>query len=266
MPVPDNELGAKLEALIVDASSLSTKIETNKAEALRTRGKKIAVRRFGVASTYVQRLDDLNFPTGQNRGYYSSDFTLWDQNTRELVVILSAMQDEFEAPDKQGEGSKMETPDKTKSKEIFIVHGQDEGMKQHVARVIDALGLEPVILHERPSMGRTIIEKFDANADVNFAIILLSPDDLAYPKIANPKSAKARARQNVVFEFGYFVGKLNRQNVLPLFRNEGNFEMPTDLLGVVYVTYDSGGGWKATLVRELKQAGYDVDANKVLHL
>jgi len=123
--------------------------------------------------------------------------------------------------------------------------------------------LKPIILHERPNEGRTIIEKFEKNADVQFAIVLLSPDDMAYAKGGTPADARARARQNVVLELGYFVGKLGRARVFAL-KRDTDIELPNDISGVVYTSYDSQGHWQFELVRELKAVGYAVDANALI--
>jgi predicted nucleotide-binding protein len=145
---------------------------------------------------------------------------------------------------------------------VFVVHGHDDEMKQHVARTLSTLGLHPIILHEQPNGGRTIIEKFEVNADVSFAVVLLSPDDMAFPAASNAKQAKPRARQNVVLELGYFVGRLGRNRVIALKR--GDLELPSDFSGVVYTPYDAAGHWRFELVRELKAVGYKVDANSLL--
>jgi predicted nucleotide-binding protein len=160
-------------------------------------------------------------------------------------------------------GSKINASSSAQTNKIFIVHGHDDAMKESVARAVSKLGLEPIILHEKPNSGRTIIEKFEKNADVQFAIALLSPDDLAYVATDSPKNAVPRARQNVVLELGYFVGRLGRDRVLAL-KKEGNLEVPSDFAGVVYTSYDPAGKWQFEMVRELKAAGYDVDANLVL--
>lgn len=159
---------------------------------------------------------------------------------------------------------------KNLSNDIFIVHGHSEEMKQSVARVVATLGLNSIILHEQPNEGRTIIEKFESNAGkINFAIILLSADDWAESEELLKKVRKEeiktylkkRARQNVVFEMGYFIGRLSRANVFILLQ-EG-VEKPGDLDGIVYTPYDTAGAWNIKLVKELKVAGYDVDANKL---
>lgn len=151
------------------------------------------------------------------------------------------------------------------SSKVFVVHGHDEEMKQAAARTLERLGLEPIILHEQPDQGRTIIEKFEDYSDVGFAVVLLSPDDMGYSRNESAESAKPRARQNVILELGFFVGKLGRSNVFVLFKNEDNFEIPSDYSGVIYQSYDGGSGaWRFELVQELSAAGYEVDANKLL--
>jgi predicted nucleotide-binding protein len=144
---------------------------------------------------------------------------------------------------------------------IFVVHGHDEGAREGVARFIEKIGLTAIILREQPNRGRTLIEKFvDHAREVGFAVVLLTPDDLG--GAAADEAQKSRARQNVVFELGYFVGSLGRGRACLL--RKGDVEIPSDLYGVVYTTMDSGNGWKIELARELKDAGFEFDADKVL--
>lgn len=153
------------------------------------------------------------------------------------------------------------------NKKVFIVHGQDNETKTIVARFVERCGLEPVILHEQDDRGRTIIEKFEQSSDVAFAVILLTPDDLGGLRPASGgttlENAKPRARQNVILELGYFIGKLGRTGVCALKR--GEVELPSDISGVVYTPYDGADeGWKIKLAREMRAAGLDVDLNKAL--
>lgn len=104
---------------------------------------------------------------------------------------------------------------KTDNNKVFIVHGHNIEVKETVARTIEKLGLEAVILNERPNTGQTIIEKLENNSDVGFAIILLTPDDLG--KAKSEDDYKYRARQNVLVEMGYFIAKLGREKVCPIF-------------------------------------------------
>jgi predicted nucleotide-binding protein len=144
--------------------------------------------------------------------------------------------------------------------QVFVVHGHDEAALQAVARFLEQLGLEAIILREQPDAGRTIIEKFeDCAADVGFAVVLLTPDDLAGPVIS--PAAASRARQNVIFELGYFAGKLGRGRACLL--RKGEIEIPSDLYGVIYTDMDAADGWKIKLVRELKAANLDFDANRM---
>lgn len=154
-------------------------------------------------------------------------------------------------------------PKSNATSEVFIVHGHDEEMKQAAARIVFRLKLNPIILHEQANEGRTLIEKFEKNSDVQFAIVLLSPDDLGYVAKCDPATARHRARQNVVLELGYFVGRLGRSRVFAL-KRDGDLELPSDLSGIVYTSYDVGGKWQFELARELKAAGYSIDANSIL--
>lgn len=144
------------------------------------------------------------------------------------------------------------------SRDIFVVHGRDEAAKAQVARVVERLGYRPVILNEKPNKGRTLIEKFEEEADVGFAIVLMTPDDLGSLAGEEPTP---RARQNVILELGYFIGRLGRDRVCTL--KIGNLDMPSDVIGVVYTEMDTGGAWRYTLAAEMKAAGYDVDLNKL---
>ncbi|MDI5922496.1 nucleotide-binding protein [Halomonas sp. LR5S13] len=145
------------------------------------------------------------------------------------------------------------------SRKIFIVHGHDDGARETVARFLERISLEAVILHEQANQGRTIIEKVVAHSDVGFAVVLLTPDDEGCAKGGKPEP---RARQNVLLELGYFIGRLGRDKVCALKR--GTLEIPSDFAGVVWETMDSNGGWKQALARELEAAGHSIDWNKVM--
>lgn len=143
---------------------------------------------------------------------------------------------------------------------VFIVHGHDGAPKAEVARFIEKLGFEAIILHERPNKGRTLITKFQEEAEgAGFAVVLLTPDDLGRPVTAT--ELNHRARQNVVFELGYFIGKFGPANVAALVK--GAPEKPSDFDGVVYISLDSAD-WHMKLGQELQEAGYAIDWNKVM--
>ena len=142
-------------------------------------------------------------------------------------------------------------------RKVFIVHGRDNEAKQELARFLSGLGLEPIILHEQASAGMTIIEKIERYAnDADFALVLYTPCDLGRGAHETKVPARNRARQNVVFEHGYLMAKLGRENVCALVK--GEIETPNDISGVVYVSLDEYGGWKIEVTKELLACGYEV--------
>lgn len=150
----------------------------------------------------------------------------------------------------------------TNSNEVFIVHGHDRTVKSEVARFVEQLGLEATILEEKPGGGRTIIEKFERYAsNAGFAIVLLTPDDVGAPR-DRQEDLKPRARQNVIFEIGYFFKGLGRGRVCAMSKED--VEFPSDLNGVSYVLLDSQDGWKLKLFREMKEAGFSIDSDKLV--
>lgn len=144
---------------------------------------------------------------------------------------------------------------------VFIVHGHDNLAKLEVSSFIKDIGFEPIILHEQASGGATIIEKIEQYSNVGFGIVLYTPCDVG-SKNAEPLSLTPRARQNVVFEHGYLIGKLKRGNVCALVK--GDIETPNDISGIVYVPLDDHGAWKIALAKELRKSGYKVDMNNVI--
>ncbi len=188
---------------------------------------------------------------------------LWNDNTINLfnqqLSILKSAQSSLDDINSKSLNNRI-----FNGKDIFIVHGHNEEMKQSVARCIEKLKLNPIILHEQSSKGKTIIEKFFDYSNVIYAIILLSADDIAYPRDENSNNFKYRARQNVIFELGYFMGKLGRERVLSLYEEIDNFEIPSDYNGVLFIPYDKKGNWKLELVKELKAVGISIDANNII--
>lgn len=141
---------------------------------------------------------------------------------------------------------------------VFVIHGHNVAARETVARFLQELALQPVILHEQPNKGRTIIEKFEDYANVRFAVVLLTPDDVG-ARVDEQSELNPRARQNVILELGFFLGKLGRKSVCALKMRD--VETPSDYDGVVYVDFDDAGAWKWILVRELKAAGFGIDTN-----
>jgi predicted nucleotide-binding protein len=145
--------------------------------------------------------------------------------------------------------------------DVFIVHGHDLEARVEVARFVERVGLNPIILEEQPDVGLTVIEKFERDAArAAAAIVLLTPDDVGSAKSAG--TLNPRARQNVVFELGYFAARVGRGRVFALMR--ADVEIPSDYRGVIYTVLDDHGGWKLKVAQNLKSAELPVDLEKLL--
>ena len=142
---------------------------------------------------------------------------------------------------------------------VFVIHGRDHGTRDTVKSFLQKLELDPVILEEQPDQGLTTIEKFEQNAEGGFVVALLTPDDVGGP---NADELQPRARQNVVFELGYFVRAFGRNRVRALMK--GEVEIPSDYAGVLYIPMDESGGWQMRLIREMNSAGFNINANLAL--
>lgn len=201
------------------------------------------------------------FQLGVQLGYRNVNglvSTLQDMEHRLFEPFLKFIENRlFSSKTSHGTPTGVTTRDATN---VFVVHGRDNEAKESVARFVEKLGLNAIILHEQLNRGRTIIEKFEEHASVGFAIILLTPDEIGKLADQPDLAFERQARQNVILEMGYFLGKIGRERVFALKR--GNVTVPSDYNGVVYTDMDTHGAWKVALVRELKAVGFDVDANK----
>jgi len=200
-----------------------------------------------------------SFADHQRRFLEGVDYTV--QRIEGLIERLKEKAEDLPKDTTQSAVTQERDHDGAKGRKVFLVHGHDDAARDSVARFLEKLHLEPVILREQPNAGRTIIEKFEAYADVDYAVVLLTPDDVGGP--ANtPEQIRPRPRQNVVFELGFFIGKLGRRNVCALYKRD--LEILSDYNGVLYVQMDGADGWKLQLARELRSAGLAVDLNLVI--
>jgi len=176
------------------------------------------------------------------------------EKVTQLQAVLRVLPELEEASGRPGEKSR---PNELNNR-VFLVHGHDHAMRNEVHLHLNHLGLEVVVLSDRPNVGRSLIEKFIAEAEVSYAVVLLSPDDLV-GESSDDEPPELRARQNVIFELGYFVGRLGRGAVCLV--RKGDVEIPSDLTGVVYTNWASD--WRMELTRELRAAGIPVDLTKL---
>lgn len=178
-------------------------------------------------------------------------------------LIIDVKNDEYDFRQSKAENEpevQLTQVEKPKNK-VFIVHGHDGEAKERTARFIEKLGFEAIILHEQASRSMTIIEKIENYSnDVGFGIVLYTRDDMGNVKgEAEKGELKYRARQNVVFEHGFLIGKIGRKNVTPLV--EGAIELPNDISGIVYI---NDKDWQLDIAKEMKAAGYAIDFNKLV--
>jgi len=183
----------------------------------------------------------------------------------ETIALLKSAQREVELMEEFQQNQIAEEVEKTievtdkgagKDQRIFIVHGHDDAKKHQLARFLSNLtGHEPVILHEQPNKGSVLIQKLEANAQkTGFAVVLLTADDEG--KAKRDSDYRPRARQNVVFELGFFIAALGRENVAVLM--EDGVEEPGDVTGLVYTPLDPAGAWKTSIATEIEESGIPV--------
>ncbi|PVX27706.1 MAG: hypothetical protein CW716_00875 [Candidatus Bathyarchaeum sp.] len=140
-----------------------------------------------------------------------------------------------------------------RSNQIFLVYGQDNPMTSDVTDTLQKLDLEPIILQD-------ITDKIADYPHISFAVVLLSPDILAYPKQKTSDQAKLHPTQNIIYTLGYLMGHLGTTNVAAIYPTKQNFKIP-DGSNVLWIEYKTG--WYLKLIKELKAANFEVDANKL---
>jgi predicted nucleotide-binding protein len=256
-----NEL---IEEIISQAEGID--FRNGQLDIVKKRAEMMIRKLFGDKSHYIKSLNSIRYSpmiwsTETSDSVFIRSFNGGKQN---LLNLLNVIKEDISLNLKLHNETKSSKTESCDNSNVFIVHGYNEEMKQSVARMIEKLDLNPIILHEQANIGKTIIEKFTDNSDGLFAIVILSADDIAYLRTDSLGNAKFRPRQNVIFELGYFMGKLGRERVLALHQIIDNFEIPSDYSGVIFVPYDENGKWKFELVKELKAIGVDVDANKII--
>lgn len=211
---------------------------------------------FGDNSNRIKEFERIYFSTP--RPFYR---TAYEHGLNSASALLKSMIEEIEdywEDEKQAQiSSSARENEQPSTKEIFVVHGRDKDTKNSVARFLEKLKLIPLSLAEIPGRGRTIIEKFEQHAQVGFAIVLLTPDDAG--SLQGDTNLSPRARQNVIFELGFFIGRLGREGVCAL--TKGDVEIPSDYAGIEYIPLDDSDGWQMKLFEELKSAGMPVDPN-----
>ena len=221
---------------------------------------------FDASSIHLADFDDIRFNlrVSSHRTTREDDQKAYENGLMKARAILASMIEEIQiywSDSNEAVGGPQSSPvgESLPKNEVFVIHGHDHGTKETLARFLQDLDIDPIILHEQPNQGRTIIEKFEQYARTSYAVALLTPDDVGG---ADADNLRPRARQNVILEMGFFWGSLGRGRVAALMKD--NLEIPSDYDGVVYIALDENDGWQLKLARELKAAGFEIDADKLL--
>ncbi len=159
------------------------------------------------------------------------------------------------------------------NKSVFIVHGRNEEILMMVVDYIKSIGLKPIVLKHLTTKGvKPILTQISENGNVKTAIFIYTADDegrlqipaggesliMDHGKLKKEYQLQPRARQNVVFESGYFLGKLGDTQVLMLVEDQ-EIEIPSDIGGCLFIEFDQHESWKKSLSDSLKGMGMDVD-------
>lgn len=153
---------------------------------------------------------------------------------------------------------------KAQNKKVFVVYGHDVNARTQLEAMLRRWELEPLILDQLVSAGQTIIEKLEEyTSQVNFGIVLATPDDIGYPKKDETKK-KYRVRQNVVLELGMLLSKIGREKVAILLSQSEDMESPSDIQGLLYMPFkDNVEEAKLSLAKEMQNNGYTLDIAKL---
>ena len=258
-----NEI-AELKKWLYDSPAFTRWHRNARIAIINAFGRETTINAFGHETTQIEEFDNTRY--GPRGGWPDSAFpNSYVRGLEEAEALLESMTDEVEEYWEEDEESPNTSDTRLKTAKdttkVFVIHGHDEAAQQKVARFLEKLELEPVILHEQANRGHTIIEKLEDHSDVGFALVLLTPDDVGAPR-DKQSDLSPRARQNVILELGIFIGKLKRGRVCILRKHE--VEIPSDYHGVVYTDFDDRGAWEKEVIKELKAAGFKVDANRLV--
>lgn len=271
------------EKALAQLDSFKERLRSDVCVAYGQRGSDFGRERFAAWRRQISKFLDENLPGAKARldqklqrsvFYRGNSETDYDVFVREdgepsLAFIdslrLDIQNNEYDfspapAVSRQTSRAKAKPSSAATANEIFIVHGHDDALKVKAARFVEKLGYKAIILQEQASRGKTIIETIEAYANVGFAIVLYTADDLGAARAdAEDGALNPRPRQNVVFEHGYLIARLSRANVVPLVA--GKIELPSDISGVVYI---EDTNWRIEIAKEMKAAGYNVDFNRLV--
>lgn len=241
---------AERREVIRELSRTFTSLTEDEADVLlATAGGRYTRNGWGQQSDQIKRVTIKQHLIGQSDAVLEKLMELLD-----VEDSLSAEEPNLDPPPKADQEPPADGP-------IFVVHGHDRAALHESVRVLErGTDREVIVLREQANAGRTILEKFEGYAaQASFAVVLLTADDEG--GIRSSSDPRPRGRQNVIFELGFFFGKLGRDRVVVL--HEENVEKPSDISGLAYISLDQAGAWKQALARELEAAGISVNRARI---
>ena len=253
----------ELDSLILETSLEELKRKSN---TLKTKIEDTLSQIFGIGTEEFERYKIFSLYSGgvivmggrrRPDSYYIGHYLEGIKNAKaRLETAIAMLKERIE--DSASDDTPITSEPAAYARKAFIVHGHDLACRKDVELFLRKLDFDYVVLNEQPNSGRTVIEKIEQHSDVGFAIVLLTPDDPCQSGAEN----EMRARQNVMWEYGYFVGRLGRSRVCVL--KKGNVKIPSDLEGIGWTGFDETGKWQVELARELRGADYSIDMNKII--
>ncbi len=255
-PGASQPIADKIRALR-EEFQLVPKMDESRIALLKNRFETLVITAVGeeVAERFIEQSRTVEF-----RPRMLFDASLWDvtwpNGQRKMLAVIDSFLEYLEivAAHRHDGSASVDSIERVR---CFIVHGHDATMLNAVRSYIAYLGLDPIVLSEEPNQGMTIFQKFKSYAEVDVAIVLLSPDDIGRSANAPPSVERYRARQNVILELGYFMCQPGPQKTIALLNvsHGKDLEHPSDMAGILYVEYDEANAeWKRSLFKELSAA------------
>jgi predicted nucleotide-binding protein len=213
----------------------------------------------------TDRFDKLVLPNRQNPRTQPVEYVVRIFRRKKVKGVTICTDNFIVTPPMEKEKQVKESKKSLEKDSVFIVHGRDYKPIKELKSILAELNLKPIVLHEQPSGSRTIVEKLEKYSDVGYAFVILTPDDRGgsfrgkVPVLGSKilEDTHFRARQNVILELGYFMGKLGRNKVCCLYT--GEVELPSDMHGIVYISFkESVNEARNMIEKELKEAGYEI--------
>lgn len=259
----------KFTELCVEAEKLIDGVTDSSPEFIswNLKSKKALSKEFGEESAEMNCFNNIQFfsfsLTRNNELNHLKQIKACSDGLRVAIAIFKTCMENMEEEISEKDFTLINPDTPVNKSKVFIVHGHDSTLKNKVARLIERQKIEAIILSEQSNTGGTIIEKIENYSDVGAAICLFTNDDVGCEKSNKDENSKytvrSRARQNVVFEAGYFIGKLGRGNVIIV--TEQGIELPSDMQGVVYTDKSD---YRLDILKELHAMGFSIDLNKLL--